>query len=135
MINCSICFEDTNNYKQLDCKHKFCTECIYDWATVCSNTCPLCRAVINGIIKVSEKFIAFPTKPEVGMTVFADKLELWIEECIYEEYIWCIILSVDGISDIQDIHDLQRIVKSCNSRLCEFEFKMCAKRNNIIIKI
>ena len=39
---CAICMETGGNFAQLDCKHKFHTDCISTWL-VQSVTCPCCR--------------------------------------------------------------------------------------------
>ena len=47
-IKCGICLEETSkNIITLDCKHKFCKDCIYEWVVVSNQTCPICRTDIS----------------------------------------------------------------------------------------
>jgi len=41
-MKCSICFNDINIIKTIQCHHKFCYECITKWYEK-SNKCPICR--------------------------------------------------------------------------------------------
>ena len=43
--NCSICLENFKSKIKLNCSHKFCKLCIYNWMFT-NNTCPMCRAEI-----------------------------------------------------------------------------------------
>ena len=53
---CSICFESCNDKQQaccqLECKHKFHTDCIFKWMSK-HNSCPLCRKEANKHSNVS----------------------------------------------------------------------------------
>lgn len=46
-IKCSICLNAEHKFKKLKCKHLFCEKCITKWLTSFSNTCPICRTVLN----------------------------------------------------------------------------------------
>ena len=52
LITCTICIEEmkeTQLAKIECCTHKFCYECIKNWATKQSNTCPNCVKKFNQI--------------------------------------------------------------------------------------
>ncbi|KRX04933.1 Zinc finger, FYVE/PHD-type [Pseudocohnilembus persalinus] len=51
-INCCICFDKPENqiYGVLKCNHKYCYQCIKDWADV-TNQCPMCRTEFKIILK------------------------------------------------------------------------------------
>jgi len=49
---CAICMETGGNFAQLDCKHKFHTDCISTWL-VQSVTCPCCRTNLDSVIKAT----------------------------------------------------------------------------------
>ena len=41
-IDCAVCYKNWNVNMVLPCGHKFCKQCILQWAKV-QNTCPCCR--------------------------------------------------------------------------------------------
>lgn len=45
--DCVICLEETNDYVQLPCHHKFHLDCIKKWLIRDNKTCPTCRAEIT----------------------------------------------------------------------------------------
>ena len=50
---CTICIEEVEYAKQArinGCNHKFCFDCIKEWATKSSNTCPNCKKKFDKII-------------------------------------------------------------------------------------
>lgn len=44
---CGICLTVKNKSKKLKCKHLFCEKCISKWLTNFSNSCPVCRTILN----------------------------------------------------------------------------------------
>nr|ALL26033.1 ubiquitin E3 ligase ICP0 [Canid alphaherpesvirus 1] len=48
--NCTICLEPPKNMTvTMSCLHKFCYDCLSEWTKV-SNTCPLCKSIIQSMI-------------------------------------------------------------------------------------
>ena len=45
---CPICIESVEEIQTVDCKHGFCIKCINKWINTFHNTCPCCRASLNG---------------------------------------------------------------------------------------
>jgi hypothetical protein len=46
--------EDINEARINCCGHKYCSECIFNWATKEENNCPLCKQKFNLIYKKKE---------------------------------------------------------------------------------
>ena len=42
---CGVCY-DKKSLIKMNCSHSFCSDCISEWIKK-SNTCPMCRSVIN----------------------------------------------------------------------------------------
>ena len=134
MYECSICMETIKLCTKLNCGHTFCTKCIYYWATSCNNTCPLCRISIDVPLVYKTRslplrkypsvyVVAFPTIPEIGMTLMYDFnfSKIIINTCVYKEYIGFELLAIDGVCEfdaLECFHDIVNEV-SDNSRLCE----------------
>ena len=79
--NCSICLENFKSKIKLNCSHKFCKLCIYNWMFT-KNTCPMCRTLITDQKKFTE--YAFKNKFYIKMKKnniiisFLDKADLEI---------------------------------------------------------
>jgi len=43
---CVICLTPIIDILTLQCNHRFCKKCIYEWICISHNSCPLCRRVI-----------------------------------------------------------------------------------------
>lgn len=56
--NCSICLENFKSKIKLNCSHKFCKLCIYNWMFTNYN-CPLCRTEITDRKKFTEYAFKF----------------------------------------------------------------------------
>jgi len=134
MYECSICIDEIIMSTELNCGHIFCTKCIYYWATTCKNTCPLCRISIDVPLVYKSRalpfrkhpsvyVVAFPTNPEIGMTLMYnfDDSKIIIENCVYEEYNGLELLAMDGVCNFYNLDCLHDIVNevSDDSRLCE----------------
>ncbi|KRX03243.1 Zinc finger, FYVE/PHD-type [Pseudocohnilembus persalinus] len=52
-VCCTICLGEAENkiFADLACNHKFCFDCIFDWAQV-TNLCPMCRQEFRQIKKI-----------------------------------------------------------------------------------
>lgn len=46
-FRCGICLNNKIKGKKLRCKHTFCEKCIIKWLTEHSNSCPICRTILN----------------------------------------------------------------------------------------
>mgnify|MGYP001208311793 CR=1 FL=1 len=47
-IMCSMeCDDNVTTQRKLPCGHTFCSRCIVKWMTENSNTCPICREIVN----------------------------------------------------------------------------------------
>ena len=42
---CGVCY-DIKSLIKMNCSHSFCSDCISEWIKK-SNTCPMCRAIVN----------------------------------------------------------------------------------------
>ena len=64
-LNCCVCMETKQNTQicQLNCSHKFCTNCITTLIVKNRNTstCPLCRSVITNITVQTEEHLEILT--------------------------------------------------------------------------
>ena len=71
---CSICYESlenneiTNKIYNLECNHKFHTDCIMKWFRNKNSTCPLCNDSINYQLKYTDKIIAIKDIKKLGRT-------------------------------------------------------------------
>jgi hypothetical protein len=45
--SCPICMEDNSDNIKLNCQHIFCKDCIKTWLSEQSNTCPICRIIVQ----------------------------------------------------------------------------------------
>jgi len=73
--NCSVCYNEfTEKTCTLNCGHKFCTTCIFEWFKKNPN-CPICRAEVNLLNRSDvEKEIPLMVIPPLSMVETACKM-------------------------------------------------------------
>ena len=52
--SCHICFRELLPEKEAkleNCVHKFCFECIHEWAATTKNVCPVCKKKFNRLTR------------------------------------------------------------------------------------
>jgi hypothetical protein len=54
MKKCPVCWEKTNLYTTLECKHIVCNECYNELSNHGHDTCPCCRKPITDISKLTD---------------------------------------------------------------------------------
>lgn len=121
-MKCYVCMETKKEFSNLDCTHSFCKDCLHRWVVNYNGSCPLCQRKIGKPLHFNKYIKAFPTTPDIGMTVLFDKDNFLVEDCICE----CInmeILKVDG-KTLTSLDTLICIISQVKEsiRMCEFVF-------------
>ncbi len=67
MKECPVCWEKTNSYTTLDCKHIVCNPCYKEMSNHGHDTCPCCRRPITDISKPTDVGAAIAISFIVGI--------------------------------------------------------------------
>lgn len=87
-MECPICLvNEVSTYIKV-CNHKFCEKCIYQTMAY-SNTCPMCRRVIDEMIRIYPLVINQDHKPDYkgfGNKKYKKKLKYKIIDFVYKYF-------------------------------------------------